>query len=100
MGGNLPSARSGQLMATSPALIKSRAKWREEHGIDNANIPISRFFEMPRSWTFQMPKLRAWVEARLEGPTLNLFGGVTTLVHPGGEGIHHNEINPDLPADS
>lgn len=53
---------------------------------------------MPRKWTFQMPKLRSWVEGRLEGAVLNLFGGVTVL--SGGEYIVHNEINPDLHADT
>jgi hypothetical protein len=44
-----------------------------------------------------MPKLRAWVEARLEGKVLNLFGGVTKLT--GGTSIVTNDINEDIPAD-
>jgi hypothetical protein len=56
---------------------------------------MERFFEMPRSWTFQMPKLRRWVEARIDGHTLNLFGGVTRLQGD----VVYNDINPDLPAD-
>lgn len=43
-----------------------------------------------------MPRLRAWVEARLEGRTLNLFGGITRLTHPLGHEIIHNDINPDF----
>jgi hypothetical protein len=58
-------------------------------------VVIERIFEMPRKWTFQMPKLRGWVEERIEGSTLNLFGGVTKL---SGD-IVTNDINPDLPAD-
>lgn len=46
---------------------------------------------MPRKWTFQMPKLKAWVEERIEGETLNLFGGVVRLPNS-----THNDINPDL----
>lgn len=34
---------------------------------------------MPRKWTFQMPKTRAWVESHLTGDVLNLFGGVVRL---------------------
>jgi hypothetical protein len=56
-------------------------------------IPISRFFEHPRGvWTFQMPKLRAWVEARIIGKTLNLFGGVTRLTGD----VVHNDLNAKL----
>jgi hypothetical protein len=62
-------------------------------------MTIERFFEMPRSWTFQMPKLRKWVESRLEGDVLNLFGGVTKLTHPSAGTIVTNDINEDLPAD-
>lgn len=62
-------------------------------------MQMTRIFEMPRSWTFQMPKLRAWVEERLEGDVLNLFGGVTRLTHPHGGTIMYNDLNPDLPAD-
>jgi hypothetical protein len=58
-------------------------------------MTIERWFEMPRSWTFQMPKLRAWVESRIDGRTLNLFGGVTRLAGD----IVYNDLNPDLPAD-
>lgn len=46
---------------------------------------------MPRKWTFQMPKLRQWVEDRLEGSVLNLFGGVVRLPN-----AIHNDINTDL----
>lgn len=59
-------------------------------------VQIERIFEMPRAWTFQMPKLRAWVESRIEGDTLNLFGGVTQLSHPSGGMIWYNDINPDI----
>lgn len=39
-----------------------------------------------------MPKLRAWVESRLEGPSvLNMFGGVVRL-----PGAVHNDTNVDL----
>lgn len=58
-------------------------------------MTFERIFEMPRKWTFQMPKTRKWVEARLEGQTLNLFGGVVRLTH-NYELAHiiHNDINP------
>lgn len=56
---------------------------------------MSRMFEHPRNqWTFQAPKLRAYVEARLIGRTLNLFGGVTRLAHTGE--IIHNDFKPEL----
>jgi hypothetical protein len=54
---------------------------------------------MPRKWTFQMPKLRGWVEARLEGKVLNLFGGVTKLTSPNGGCVYSNDNNPDIKAD-
>jgi hypothetical protein len=54
--------------------------------------PIERIFEMPRKWTFQMPKLRSWVESRLEGRVLNLFGGVTKLTPPAGGAVVTNDL--------
>jgi hypothetical protein len=57
-------------------------------------VIIERVFEMPSKWTFTQPKTRAWVEERLEGDVLNLFGGFTRF-----PGAVHNEINPDLSAD-
>lgn len=59
-------------------------------------MTIERIFEMPRKWTFQMPKLRAWVEERLEGAVLNLFGGVTLLTPPAGGSIVLNDIDPNF----
>jgi hypothetical protein len=50
---------------------------------------------MPRKWTFQMPKLRAWVEDKIDGHCLNLFGGVTRL---SGDVIY-NDLNDAIPAD-
>lgn len=38
-----------------------------------------------------MPKLRRWVESKIEGDTLNLFGGVVRLT-----GAQHNDINDSL----
>jgi hypothetical protein len=61
-------------------------------------LTIERLFEMPRKWTFQMPKLRAWVESRLEGDVLNLFGGVTQLTPPAGGVIVTNDLHPDIPS--
>lgn len=52
---------------------------------------MERWFEMPRKWTFQMPKVRKWVEERIEGDCLNLFGGITRL----GNAVH-NDLNADL----
>jgi hypothetical protein len=62
-------------------------------------MTFERIFEMPRKWTFQMPKLRGWVESRLEGEILNLFGGVTKLTPPDGGVIYTNDFNPDIVAD-
>lgn len=59
-------------------------------------VAIERFFEMPHRYTFQMPKLRAWVESKLEGRTLNIFGGITRLIHPQGHEIVHNDIRPEM----
>jgi hypothetical protein len=42
-----------------------------------------------------MPKLKAWVEERIEGHTLNLFGGVTRLAGD----VVYNDLNSDLDAD-
>lgn len=63
------------------------------------NPTLSRFFEYGYKWTFQMPKLRRWVEERLEGRVLNLFGGKVRLTHPNGDEIVHNEIDTNLEAD-
>lgn len=52
------------------------------------SLQMERWFEMPRKWTFQMPKLRNWVEARCEGRILNLFGGITRLAGD----VTHNDI--------
>lgn len=46
-----------------------------------------------------MPKLRAWIESRLAGDVLNLFGGVTKLTPPEGGSIITNDLNDDLDAD-
>lgn len=46
-----------------------------------------------------MPKLRHWIESRLEGDVLNLFGGVTKLTPPTGGTITVNDINPELGAE-
>jgi 23S rRNA G2069 N7-methylase RlmK/C1962 C5-methylase RlmI len=59
-------------------------------------MTIERFFEMPRKWTFQMPKLRQWIESRLEGDVLNLFGGVVRLTAPSGGSVVHNDLNGEL----
>jgi hypothetical protein len=62
-------------------------------------MTIERIFEMPRKWTFQMPKVRAWVESRLEGTVLNMFGGVTKLTPPVGGTVESNDIAPDIESD-
>jgi hypothetical protein len=66
--------------------------------LEQPPITIERWFEVPRKWTFQMPKVRRWIEARLEGEVLNLFGGVTRLNHPTGS-VVYNDLNDSLPAD-
>lgn len=55
---------------------------------------------MPRKWTFQMPKTREWVEMRMEGRVLNMFGGVVQLTPRANNVIVHNEINPELAANT
>lgn len=52
-------------------------------------LVMERWFEMPQRYTFKMPKVRKWVEDRLEGAVLNLFGGETRIA-----GAVHNDINP------
>lgn len=54
-------------------------------------MTIERFFEMPRKYTFQMPKLMKWVSRYLEGETLNLFGGLIRLPNS-----VHNDVNPAM----
>jgi hypothetical protein len=54
-------------------------------------LTFERFFEMPRRYTFQQPKVRAWIEARLVGDVLNLFGGIVRLPN-----AVHNDINNEL----
>jgi hypothetical protein len=62
-------------------------------------MTLEWMYEYGSKWTFQMPKLRAWVEGKMEGDCLNLFGGITRLNSPEGGSVLHNELNPDLPAD-
>jgi hypothetical protein len=59
-------------------------------------MTMERIFEMPRAMTFQMPKLRGWVESRLQGDVLNLFGGLTQFSLPDGQLYHHNDMSPDI----
>lgn len=54
---------------------------------------------MPRKWTFQMPKLRGWVEERLEGQVLNLFGGLVRLTPPEDGKVLYNDLDESLEAD-
>lgn len=46
---------------------------------------------MPRAMTFLMPKTRAWVESKLNGLTLNIFGGLIRLPNS-----VHNDLNQSL----
>ena len=61
----------------------------------DGRMTFERIFEMPRIYTFQMPRLRAWVEQRLEGRVLNLFGGVVRLPNS-----VHNDIRVELEPDT
>lgn len=56
---------------------------------------IERFFEMPRVYTFEQPKLRRWVESRCIGRTLNVFAGRVRL----DVDEFRNDIDPAAPAD-
>ncbi len=58
-------------------------------------VEMARIFEMPSKWTFGPTKVRAWVESKVEGHTLNLFGGQTRL---DGDVIY-NDLDETLPAD-
>ena len=62
------------------------------------SICFERFFEMPRVYTFEMPKLRRWVESRLRGRTLNLFGGKVRLTHIAP--VVHNDIRAECQPDT
>lgn len=66
-----------------------RGEWRKLH--PPPPFTMERWFEMPRKWTFQMPKLRAWVVSRCTGEVLNLFGGITRI-----PGAVHNDLNAAL----
>lgn len=89
------------------SLVKKERAWVSRHeqwgeSVRRAKelsppLHIERWFEVPRKWTFQMPKVRKWIEARLTGDVLNLFGGVTRLTYDGA--ILYNDLNVDLPAD-
>lgn len=57
-------------------------------------MEIERWFEMPRKYTFQMPKVRKWVESRLEGDVLNLFGGLVRFPN-----AVHNDLDPSCRKD-
>jgi hypothetical protein len=85
-------------MSSSPETRAKREEWRSK--VERPKLRIERWFEMPRKWTFQMPLLRRWIENRLTGDVLNLFGGATRLTHPdSGRLVVYNDLNPDLPAD-
>ncbi len=47
-------------------------------------------------YTFKNKRIREWVEGRCEGTTLNLFAGVTKLIHVN---EIRNDTDPDAPAD-
>lgn len=74
---------------------KRQERWarygRGDKAITKPIPSMERWFEMPRKWTFQMPKLRRWIESRLEGDVLNLFGGVVRLPN-----ATHNDLNAEL----
>src|SRR4051812_31023363 len=77
-------------MPTTAAENATRATWRATKRVGTPPT-IERIWEMPRKWTFQMPKLRKWVEERIEGHTLNMFGGTVRI-----SGTVHNDIAPEL----
>lgn len=112
-------SRLNQTMLPLSASISLDQEDELDTSIGSEGLRLSRIFEMPRKWTFEMPKVRRWVEERLEGRTLNLFGGATRLT--GLEvtneelglsdedvlgasnqslSILHNDVNPDLNPDT
>jgi hypothetical protein len=60
-------------------------------------MTFERIFEMPRKYTFEQPKLRAWILSYCQGRVLNVFGGTTILEKDGCEFVT-NDMNPDIPA--
>lgn len=58
-------------------------------------IKFTYLKQPPRRYTFEMPKLKRWVEKRCKGRVLNLFAGMTRL------NVKETrvDINPDMIAD-
>lgn len=48
---------------------------------DAVGIPVTYLRARASTWTFSDPKVKSWVESRLEGRVLNLFAGKTKLDH-------------------
>lgn len=61
------------------------------------NISVTYLRARASTWTFSDPKVRDWVEERLEGRVLNLFAGKTKLKHDGD--ILRVDVDEDRDAD-
>ncbi len=58
-------------------------------------IHFTYIAQPPKKYTFEMPKLKKWVEMQCTGKVLNLFAGkVTLLVNE-----TRNDMDPAMPAD-
>lgn len=62
-------------------------------GID---LPVTYLRARASTWTFSDPKVKSWVESRVEGRVLNLFAGKTQLDHQ--NEIIRVDINEDRKA--
>lgn len=60
-----------------------------------SGLDFTYLSQQPARWTFEQPKLRAWVESWCEGSTLNLFAGKTRLNINETRVDISNEFRPD-----
>jgi hypothetical protein len=60
-----------------------------------AKVDFEYLNQPPKRYTFEMPKLRVWLESQCKGKVLNLFAGTTKLAVD----EIRNDIDQNVPAD-
>ena len=63
-------------------------------------VAFTYLMQPPNRWTFQQPKLKAWVESHCKGLVLNLFAGKTKLDCLEVRVDASNEYDPDIVSDA
>lgn len=84
-------------MTSNKTPTSSPASRPDTETTSSVDIPVTYLRARASTWTFSDPKVKSWVESRLEGRVLNLFAGKTMLDHTGE--IVRVDINEDRDAD-